>query len=106
MVPFAMGDSAFLLESSLASAIRKVTCPKKIKFLLWELLYEAFDTKDLLQRHMPFLEISPGWCTLCKLDGESQNFIFNHVSFLGILGAECIKLLGGLLFFLWTLRVS
>lgn len=31
--------------------------------------------KDNLQRHMPFLALSPSWCSSCKQNNETQPFI-------------------------------
>lgn len=53
----------------------------RVKAFAWIGSLSRSNTMDLLQRHRPFLQISPNWCVLCRKDSESTNHLFMHCSF-------------------------
>ncbi|ONH94897.1 hypothetical protein PRUPE_7G038000 [Prunus persica] len=40
--------------------------------------HSFLNTCDTLQRHRPFMCLSPHWCTLCNMDRESADDLFIH----------------------------
>lgn len=46
--------------------IWKFHCPKRIKFLIWEICYSCLNTLDRLQIRCPWISLSPSWCCLCQ----------------------------------------
>ena len=59
------------------SHIWKSKAPPKVKVLVWLVATGKVNTCDQVQRRMPFICISPHWCSLCK----SVNHIFLHCSY-------------------------
>lgn len=59
----------------------QIKYPEKIKIFLWERSLRAINTKDVLRRHMPFMALSPAWCSLWQAVDESLSHIFKHCPF-------------------------
>lgn len=66
------GSSLFQPHSFIWKAI-----PPNIKVFSWLLVLRKLNTHDILQKHRPFLTISPSWCVLCKRINETLDSSFH-----------------------------
>ncbi|CAL9004760.1 unnamed protein product [Prunus brigantina] len=61
--------------------IWKAKTPSKVKIFVWQAMLGKLNTGDTLQRHYPYMCLSPHWCVLCNRAGESGDHILLHCPF-------------------------
>lgn len=66
-------------STELYRVIWKDSYPEKIKFFRWETCLLPLNTHDKLQRGMPYMQLSPYWCALCKNHRDLLVTFLSHV---------------------------
>ncbi|VVA25489.1 Hypothetical predicted protein, partial [Prunus dulcis] len=61
--------------------IWKAKTPLKVKIFVWQAVLGKLNTGDTLQRRCPYLCMSPHWCALCNMAGDSVNHLLLHCPF-------------------------
>lgn len=70
------------------SFIWKSCCPMKVKVFTWLISLNKTNTQDLLQKRLPFLSISLGWCSMCGVSDETRDHLFYIVLWLNHCGID------------------
>uniref|UniRef100_A0A803P4R3 Reverse transcriptase zinc-binding domain-containing protein n=1 Tax=Cannabis sativa TaxID=3483 RepID=A0A803P4R3_CANSA len=60
----------------------KSCVPSKVKVFGWLVSLDKVNVHDKMQKRMPYLSISPGWCVCCKASGEDVEHLFLGCSFI------------------------
>ena len=73
-------DTSFPVNHQ-AKCIWKLPTPVKVKVFSWLLVLDKLNVHTNLQRRKPYHSLSPGWCSLCRTNNESNDHLFLHYDF-------------------------